>query len=271
MWVLPTYGRPDLCQRFLDSVIKHPGGPGHIIVDGDPDPAYTTLTLPPGWTIEFKDQNASFLFRLQGYFEEHPDEPWYGLLNDDFIIESDNWTERLVEAAGQLGMSNSNDDWRASTDHTYGATRICGALVFGGALVRTLGWWCVPGTKHCYTDDAWEEVGRRLGNWTTCMDIMVRHRHVNLGPEKGMAQDKTNILAVNRIDQDYSVWSKFQLKGEFDRAVMRVHEALKLQTDWKPTVQFLGHPSEEPTNQQVIELTPQLETPVFHDTRGPTP
>jgi hypothetical protein len=50
MWVLPTLGRPEICQRALDSIIAVGcTTAGMVVVDGDPDPRYRQLRLPPGW------------------------------------------------------------------------------------------------------------------------------------------------------------------------------------------------------------------------------
>lgn len=224
MWVLPTIGRPASCQAFLDSVAAlgfgHKPTPGLVIVDGDPDEAYRALRLPLGWTIEFREENAGFLACLNRAFAEHPGEPWYGLLNDDFIVRTGGWDHKLVAAAGNFGFANSNDGWQA--DGAHSKKRMCGAIVFGGDMLRALGWWSPPGMAHCYADDAWEAIGSTIGNWKTCLDVMVEHRHAWTGKSE---PDATHEKAYSYFDADAEVWKAFQ-QGELGAAINRLGNAI---------------------------------------------
>lgn len=174
MWVLPTYGRPGRCQDALDSIAAAAPTEGVVVVDGDPDPAYDALRLPPGWRVWRLARNGGVCAALNLVFAHGPDEPWYGFISDDSIVVTPDWSAPLIEAAGAHGFANSADGFRANI-------RMHGAVVFGGDLLRAFGWWAPPGLVHCFVDDAWERLGRALGNWTRVPSVMVEHRHCDNG------------------------------------------------------------------------------------------
>lgn len=224
MWVLPTTGRPAAAQAFLDSVaalgFAAPPTPGLVVVDGDRDPAYRALRLPPGWRIEFREESAGFLACLNRAFAERPAEPWYGLLNDDFIVRTGGWDHALIAAAGPLGFASCNDGWQA--DPRNPRKRMFGATMFGGDLLRALGWWSPPGMGHCYADDAWQAIAGALGNWTPCLDVMVEHRHVWTGKSE---KDATHEKAYSHLEADALLWERFK-RQDLGAAVERVRQAL---------------------------------------------
>jgi hypothetical protein len=223
MWVLPTLGRPEICQRALDSIIAVGCTTGGmVVVDGDPDPRYRELRLPPGWIRLENAHNRGLLDTLNWAFRTHPDEPWYGLLNDDFVIRTPGWDARLVAAAGALGFASSNDLWQAGQPAPGRAGgRMCGALAFGGNMLRALGWWTPPGLFHCFADDAWEEIATSLGNRQYLRDVIVEHWHADNGKAE---RDATYRHAYGRLEADRLVWMEFQ-RESMPGAIERVARA----------------------------------------------
>jgi hypothetical protein len=213
MWVVPTYGRPDRCQDLLDSITAVGcATPGLVVVDGDGSEAYRSLRLPNGWQIErLLDKRRGLLATLNHVFETHRDEPWYGFLNDDFIVHTPGWDRTLIAAAGSRGMANSNDGWQ-------GNKRMCGALVFGGELLRALGWWAPPGLWHCFADDIWEAIGREVNNWKYCGNVLVEHRHHLNGRA---ANDATYAVGYAKFADDEKVHDAFVAK-DLQPAIIRV-------------------------------------------------
>jgi hypothetical protein len=61
------------------------------------------------------------------------DEPWYGFISDDSIVRTRAFDVPLIAAAGCAGFANSADGWQAHQ-------RMHGDVVFGGDLLRALGW-----------------------------------------------------------------------------------------------------------------------------------
>jgi hypothetical protein len=170
VWVLPTFGRPWRCQEALSSLASADARRGLVIVDGDLDPLYTHLVLPAGWRLIRLSANLGVCGVFNYVFQKWKDEPWYGFISDDSIVRTPVFDQPLIAAAGRTGFANSADGWQART-------RMHGAVVFGGDLLRALGWWAPPGLVHCFVDDAWEHIGRALGNWVHVPQVMVEHVH----------------------------------------------------------------------------------------------
>jgi hypothetical protein len=215
MWVLPTLGRPVICQRALSSIIQVGcSTPGIVVIDGDLDPRYRELNLPSGWTLHANPHNRGYLDTFNWAFRTYPDEPWYGLLNDDFMVRTPGWDERLVAAAGALGFSSSNDLWQSGQPAPgKPGGRMCGALVFGGDMLRALGWWAPPGLFHCYADDAWELILDRLGNRKYLRDVIVEHWQEEA--------DETHQHAYGKLEADRLVWERFK-REHMSAAIGRV-------------------------------------------------
>lgn len=198
MWVLPTYGRPGRCQEVLDSIIAAGvSTPGVVIVDGDCNPGYAGLRLPDGWSINILADNRGVCGVLNLALKAHSGEPWYGFITDDSLVRTPGWDVTLVRAAGAAGFANSGDGWQAQR-------RMHGAVVFGGDLLRALGWWAPPGLTHSFVDDAWETIARALGNWRHVPEVLVEHCH-----------------ALNRKAEADATYRKAYASFEADRAAFR--------------------------------------------------
>lgn len=210
MWVLPTFGRPGHCQDALDSITASGSAPGVVVINGDSDPAYDALRLPPGWASFRIAVNTGVCEALQVAFARHPDEPWYGFITDDSIVRTEHFDVPLIAAAGRGGIANSSDGWQADR-------RLHGAVVFGGDLLRALGWWAPPGLIHCFVDDAWERIARALGNARHVAGVMVEHRHPGNGKA---ATDPTYTRAYASFEADQAAYLRL-CRGELPAAIAR--------------------------------------------------
>jgi glycosyltransferase involved in cell wall biosynthesis len=253
MWFLPTYGRPARCQEALDSIIK--AGcktPGLVVVDGDGSDGYADLRLPGGWQlVRLLDKRRGLLATLNYMFESYPNEPWYGYLNDDFIVHTPGWDEALIVAAGLRGMSNSNDgNWQSGK-------RMAGGLCFGGDFLRALGWWSPPGLWHCYADDTWEAVARAVDNWKTVSSILIEHRHVF---NHKAADDATYRVAYSKFDQDKEAFEKFKAAGGLTAAIERVRAL------FAPEIELGRKRLERARTRSVMICTPIARDPVWQYT-----
>lgn len=211
MWVVPTYGRPGRCQATLDSIIAAGGAsPGVVVVDGDPDPAYDALRLPDGWWIWRLRENGGVCAALNEILRARPDEAWYGFISDDSIVRTADFETPLVKAAGRSGFANSGDGWQAQR-------RMHGAVVFGGDLLRALGWWAPSGLVHSFVDDTWEKLGRTLDNWRHVPQVLVEHHHrANLKA----ADDPTYVKAYASFEDDRATFFALT-KSEIPAAIAR--------------------------------------------------
>ena len=217
MWFLPTFGRPERCQATLDSIAAAGSSDGIVIVDGDP--SYGYLKLPPGWYQVFLDRNLGLCGVLNYALENWPGLDWYGFLTDDCLVRTGDFTEPLVAAAGRNGFANSADGWQAHR-------RAHGALVFGGDMLRALGFWVPPGLRHCFCDDFWEAIGHACQNWRYVPEVMVEHVHVGNGKA---AIDATYRKNYASMDADASAWAAIK-RGTLPAAIDRV-KALRRPAD----------------------------------------
>jgi hypothetical protein len=222
MWVLPTFGRPARCQEALCSITSASvSSPGLVVIDGDPDPAYSNLLLPPDWRAIYLPFNLGVCGVFNHVLQTWKGERWYGFISDDSIVRTRAFDKPLVTAAGGAGFANSADGWQAHQ-------RMHGAVVFGGDLLRALGWWAPPGLIHCFVDDAWEHIGRALGNWVHLPQVMVEHLHA---ANAKAVSDTTYHKAYANFESDRSRFEEFvgsELPAAIARAELAVVEARRV-------------------------------------------
>lgn len=168
MWILPSRGRPLLCQRLFSAGFKTPG---LLVIDED-DCAKYVMSLPQGWEKLILPR-AYLSTKVNAAFKARPEEPWYGVLNDDHLPKTEDWDLKLVEAVKTVPMTWPRDNY---------ADRIS-TLMMSGDLARKLGWVCCPDMNHFYLDDVHELIAECLG-CTQLSSVTVSHEHVNAGRMK---------------------------------------------------------------------------------------
>jgi len=177
MWFVPSKGRPARLRALLHAMAVHGSTAPGVVWCNEDDPSideYRAIDLAPGWSFRFCEPGViGCAEKLRRAFAEFPAEPWYGFIADDIGVETDGFERRLIAAAGTWGIANGNDKARAREDVMQG--RLNGASVFGGKLLRALGYWVPEGFEQLYIDDVWETIGRSLSNWQTLMDVITTH------------------------------------------------------------------------------------------------
>lgn len=213
---MPTMDRPNRAQSAIDSIIAcQVSTPGIVIVNGPLQREdYERLRLPLGWTIEFLPQNIGVCAALNHVFRRHPVEQWYGLACDDEHVFTPSFDRILIESAGRWNFAHGNDGWKSER-------RIWTYVVVGGDLLRTLGWWSLPGLWHCYHDDVQETIAAELGLKRWCRDVNTKHVHW----EKGATDDLTYQTGRSRWDEDaerFGLWKSHEwpsLKRRLQREI----------------------------------------------------
>ena len=217
MWILPTFNRPERCAEALAS-IEAAGvtTPGLVVVNGRERRAeYEKLSLPLGWRFRWNDENVGMTRALNDVFDEHPFEFFYGFINDDEVVRSPAWDQRLVSAAGPWKLAHGNDGWQSEK-------RVHGTPVIGGDLARAVGALAIRTCFHWYSFDAmWEHIDKALAVRVFCADVALEHRHW-LNVKSGARPDKdvTYAHAESKSKADYvqfHLWKRAELKAIIER------------------------------------------------------
>ncbi len=209
MWVFPSHSRPAMCQSVLDAMVLH-GSTAYGAVYACEDDAeidgYRNLRLPYGWELVVMPSGQPWQTdKLNHAVQYRPNEPWYGWIADDLVVKTE-FEGPLVRAAGRWGIASANDEWQAS--HNVIKGRMHGATVFGGDFIRSMGYWVVPTLRHQRIDDAWEMIGRELGNWQTLMGVVTAHNHPYKDGVKGDITHHrvNNADAAQRDKAAFNAW-----------------------------------------------------------------
>jgi hypothetical protein len=173
MFILPSRGRPHNMQRLIDACIDHDTtAPIHYYLDDD-DPTldgYRALKYPETWFEHVGprkiEPESAVWHACEQHFKEFPEEPYYGVINDDIIPRTDRWDAELIKTAG--------DDFIAYGDDLLQGARMCTFPVVGGGLVRKVGWFCYPGLN---IDTGWHIVGSYFGWLRYRPDVILEHMH----------------------------------------------------------------------------------------------
>jgi hypothetical protein len=212
MWVLPTYNRPERAQQTLDS-LEQMGcqTPGLVYVDGAVHPAYDHLRLPRGWSLWKREVNKGVCAGLNEVFARYPNCAWYGFISDDSMVRTPSWDTKLLAKIDDYTIVHSADGWQSGD-------RIHGAVVFGGELLRALGWWVPPGLIHSFCDDVWESIadGALLRKFVP--EVLVEHLHFWNGKT---CIDRSYVKAYASFDEDRAAYIRWR-ETDFFSALERI-------------------------------------------------
>lgn len=210
MIFLVTYRRPLLAQRFIEAAVATGmTSPGTMLVQGD-DRGYG-FALPKGWSKGVAATNLGLIKGLNSCFAQHRDAPWFGLVADDLVPETQDWDKRLLEQLHPMGVVSCND-----ANRPFAGGRVCGATFLDGDLVRSQGFIGPPCCWHSFTDDWLELVGRTFPCLNRVADVVVRHEtpvfgdrppdethHAAYGADQNMSllrQDESRYRAWLQLD-----------------------------------------------------------------------
>lgn len=176
MWFLPTRNRPQACQELLEAMIETGDVPRvAVMIDG---PQYE-MVFPTHWRIHQSEVHLEMQRALNLLFKLYPNEPWYGLLTDHSRPLTRNWSQKIEFFIKPRSIVLVNDT--KNRLNPAGKRRITSASVYGGGLVRSLGWVWLNTVTHMYGDDAWEDIGHALGVIKYLPEVIVKDLLVREG------------------------------------------------------------------------------------------
>lgn len=203
MWVMPTLNRPQQCAEVLRR-IKESGctSRGILVNNGEYYDWPMSDVMPRGWGVRYEEENLGCIGTLNKVFKLYPNEPWYGFIADDeFLLPESphDWDQRLIAAAGDWKIAHGHENWN-------NGKRCQGYVVWGGKLVRAVGYWALPTTWHWFgLDSHWEWLqapptfgGGGLHNMVLVPEIKVEHNRA----KPDLVLDECYKLADSRAEED---------------------------------------------------------------------
>ncbi len=170
MIILPTKGRPDNLQRFVNAYMNTGAIlPIHVIFDANDAARYDQVDTPKYWKRVAAPAGTTLGGIFERVFKKYPNEPFYGMVADDVVPESMEWDVKLKNAClpdkiswGWDGIQNE---------------RLPVHPFIGGDLVRKLGWWAAPGLQHWFVDNVWKAVADAHNCAAYLPDVKMTHHH----------------------------------------------------------------------------------------------
>ena len=232
MWILVTMGRAAKCQEVLQNMINAGvSTPGIVIVNGPDDlDGYKSLTIPDQWSIVFLPENIGFCAAVNRVIAELPNEQWYGLCTDDEHVFTPGYDLQLIEAAGQWCYAYGNDGIPSKPISLHGY------CVIGGDLIRTVGYWGLPGIFHAYSDWGWQQIAATFGLARFQENIKVEHRATYYG---ACDSDATHEKGFEHVHEDAKClmrWLREDWQSVFEKIdaelpqYVRISNSLRLPT-----------------------------------------
>lgn len=224
MWLLPSRGRYLMCEEALFACEQTGMTSRAVCIIDSREHLYPHLPhFGDNWEIIRApwDMAECMRFVLRNY----PDEDFYGWIADDMRPRTQGWDTQLEAAAGRWGLATCRDNLFDHSPH-FRKTLLCGAMCWGGDLVRGIGFWALPGVNQGAIDDLWSQIMRDgLGTGLTFMkDVLVEHLHWRNGSRLQDATDNHKRDGVDRIKKDFKIAKDWWKSEEAQRLLSSVRE-----------------------------------------------
>lgn len=214
MWILSSLSRPD---RLREVAFSYRWGDESQVVlalySGDEKlHDYLRQEWPPQWiiqTVPMRGNGPTYNEILKRY----PNEPTYGFLADDSILDVPGMLKKLEDAAGDWNVAYPNDQFHGEKLPTMPC--------IGGKLVRAVGYLAPPNIIHWAIDNCWGDIGRALGCLRYFNHLTYTHKHPILGTAPDDETYRQARLNSTGWDQAYR---SFRL-NEMPRLIERVNAA----------------------------------------------
>jgi len=192
---------------------------GVLYVDGSDD--YHRIRLPGNWRVHYEPEWRGLQGSLQWCYETFPNATQYGWLADDTRPRTEGWDKRLEQAAGDWNLAYAKDLWMSehpiSLDALQSGRDLSSGLCWGGELVRTVGWWALPGVVQAGIDTAWTELIRPLSLHRYVDDVVVEHLHY-----KAKKRPKDSVDEGAHINPDITVRNRWVWSSQYRNTLRRL-------------------------------------------------
>lgn len=138
-----------------------------------------------------------------------------GFIGDDHRFRTDGWDEAIVAANAAMGggIVYGNDLLRGE--------ELPSQVFIDARIVRALGWMALPGAHHLFLDDAWRELGNRMGRLAYLPDVHIEHMHPTAGKAEWDANyHRVNAGAMYAHDAEFfHAWMRDGIEADAERAL----------------------------------------------------
>lgn len=226
IWLLPTKGRPQMCQQALDAcTATGMTSPGVVYVDETVD-EYQNIVLPANWTIHYAKRWGGIGAAMRWAFKKWPNATQYGWLADDTFPRTNQWDRQLEKAAGAWRLVYGVDRYisanRSLADSLDRGSDLGAPLCWGGELVRTVGWWALPGVKQAGIDTAWVALVQPLRLFHYVRHVHADHDNYRTGRRPKDHTDSWERNGVNFIEKDICVRNRWVASPDFAETLERL-------------------------------------------------
>jgi hypothetical protein len=223
LWCLMTAGRPtwrdviDSCQAA--GMTQR----GLVMFDGhDPGP----VELPDNWSMVAYPTRRGIGPMMVDVYNENPEADFYGWLADDTYPRSERWDVKLAQSAGPWKLSYADDGGYIDRNELERGANLSSGLCWGGDLVRTVGWWAIPGLEAAWVDWAWVQLIEPLGLGAYTPQVLVEHRHFNVGGRAVDEHDQRSRGTVEPTRHIYDHWYRWERPATIRRIARALPEDL---------------------------------------------
>jgi hypothetical protein len=216
VWLLTSLNRPKECQLALDAFAEVGRSMGALWLDGDD---YPDIRLPQGWFVHRGSGGLAEAFRW--FFGKFHSLPWYGWLADDMRPVSKDFDKELIKTTeGKYFVyCNGGGHKTPLSPPEKPPQSIPGAMVWGGDLVREVGWWAPPWAKYSCIDEAWKLLALKAGVARYRHDVIVNHLHWG---SRYREQDATDKIGMQRAQNDVGTVKDWVKSPDFMETVERI-------------------------------------------------
>lgn len=198
--ICPTRSRPKMFKEMLESFLNTRSVTDMIVCLDDDDPClpeYLAI-IPSGIAIQIGVRNTPNKWINQ--IATFNDAEYYFAVNDDFLFITEGWDDKLIDAAGDCGISFPNDLIHHGQESAL--------PLIPKKLYDITGYIMLPTVRHLCGEIIWKVLGQGIGHWKYVPDAVIEHRHFSTGK---MAPDEisnwTNDQEQHKKDKDmYSIW-----------------------------------------------------------------
>jgi glycosyltransferase involved in cell wall biosynthesis len=191
-----------------------------ILVNQD-DPAYDQYVerqargfWPSTWRLLVVLAGSRFCEAVRTAFIRMGDEPYYGIIDDDYWPITPAWFDKMVEAAGSTKIAIANNRQNFPSPYT--------CRVMGGDLARAIGTIAPGKMRHNYSDDTWGSFAQDFKLLVPLEDVIVEHHHPIFSGTPLAGRDATYQRGSRDFDEDTKLYAEWRNSDERRQQVERV-------------------------------------------------